>query len=128
MTEQEELFQDLFGEGDSGDIRCSESIVYLDAPIEKEQDILRFWRLNKQKYLALARMARDVLAVPLASVAPERVFSVARDVISYRRCRLNPEIISRIMLAKYYFRQIDTEAMEETKEDDISSKALAKER
>lgn len=50
----------------------------------------------------MARMARDVLAVQGGSVGVERVFSMARDVIPYRRSRLKSSTIRASMLVKSY--------------------------
>jgi len=47
-------------------------------------------------------MARDILAVQGGSVGVERVFSMARDVIPYRRSRLKSSTIQSSMLLKSY--------------------------
>ena len=47
-------------------------------------------------------MARDVLGVQGGSVGVERVFSMARDVIPYRRSRLKSSTIRASMLVKSY--------------------------
>ena len=58
------------------------------AGIFYEANILEWWKVNARRVPNLARMARDVLAVQAGSVGVERVFSMARDVIPYRRSRL----------------------------------------
>ena len=60
---------------------------YLKDPPEKLTNIsvLDWWKLNESKYPALALMVKDVLAVPIAGVGVERVFSMARDIVTYRR-------------------------------------------
>jgi len=52
------------------------------------------------RFLNLARMARDILAVQGGSVGVERVFSMARDVIPYQRSRLKSSTIRSSMLVK----------------------------
>jgi hypothetical protein len=47
-------------------------------------------------------MARDILAVQGGSVGVERVFSMARDVVPYRRSRLKSSTIRASMLVKSY--------------------------
>jgi len=47
-------------------------------------------------------MARDIVAVQGSSVGVERVFSMARDVILYRRSRLKSSTIRSSMLVKSY--------------------------
>ena len=50
-----------------------------------EANILQWWKINAGRVLNLPRMARDIVAVQGGSVGVERVFSMARDVIPYRR-------------------------------------------
>lgn len=45
-------------------------------------------------------MARDILSIAVATVSIERSFSMARDVIPYRRNRLWGKMIQEIMIAK----------------------------
>jgi len=65
-------------------------------------------------------MAKDFLAIPIAGVGVERVFSSARDVCTYRRNRLKGTTISDIMICKEDWREIleddiDLEKLEEKK-------------
>ena len=45
-------------------------------------------------------MAKDVLAIPVSGVGVERLFSMARDVVTYRRNRFRGTTIERVMLIK----------------------------
>jgi hypothetical protein len=54
-------------------------------------------------YSTLARMTKDILAMLIAVVKLERVFSSSDDVILYRRNRLQDDTIHAIMLFKYDF-------------------------
>jgi len=67
-----------------------------------ETNILECWKVNARRFPNLARMARDILAVQGGSVGVERVFSMARDVIPYRRSRLQSSTIRSSMLVKSY--------------------------
>jgi len=67
-----------------------------------EANILEWWKVNAGRFPNLARMARDILAVPGGSVEVERVFSMARDVIPYRRSQLKSSTIRSSMLVKSY--------------------------
>jgi len=64
-------------------------------------DILEYWKSQAVIFPALAAMAKDVLAIPIAGVGVERLFNMARDVITYRRGRLNGETIEAIMMIKF---------------------------
>ena len=55
------------------------------AGIFYEANILEWWKVNAGRFPNLSCMARDILAVQGGSVGVERVVSIARDVIPYRR-------------------------------------------
>ena len=76
---------------------------YLDTPPLKlsDDDPLIWWSQNANQYPALAKMAKRILAVPISSVGVERVFSVARDVLPYRRNRLSGGMIKTLLICKY---------------------------
>ncbi|KAK4406727.1 Zinc finger BED domain-containing protein RICESLEEPER 3 [Sesamum angolense] len=42
-----------------------------DYKVEKEFDVLEWWRVNSVKYKVLSFMARDILAIPITTVASE---------------------------------------------------------
>ena len=74
---------------------CPAKILY-------EANLLEWWKVNAGRFPNLARMARDILAVQGGSVRVERVFSMARDVIPYRRSRLKSSTIRSSILVKSY--------------------------
>jgi hypothetical protein len=85
----------------------SEAVQYLRTPplnILKQPDPLRCWKTLEPEYPTLARMARDVLAIPATEVGVERLFNVGRDTCHYRRNRLNGKTIEMIMVIKYFER------------------------
>ncbi|WVY98387.1 hypothetical protein V8G54_030538 [Vigna mungo] len=56
-------------------------------------DILHWWKVNSTRFPILANMAREVLAIPISTVASECAFSTGGRVISpYRSC-LTPKIV-----------------------------------
>ena len=104
--------------GNPAPIERDECLEYIDSPPELdyqtssnhndclyEPDILRFWKKNEGKYPNLARMARDILAVQGGAVGVERVFSMGRDVIPYRRNRLECNSIRATMIVKFHLRE-----------------------
>ena len=49
----------------------------------------------------MAAAARDFLSIPASEVAVERAFSKARDMVPYRRSRLNGDSIRLLVLSHY---------------------------
>jgi hypothetical protein len=54
----------------------------------------------------MTRMTKDVLTISCFDVDVERLFNLARDVITYRRDRLNSDTIEAIMMIKYNLNSI----------------------
>ena len=58
-------------------------------PFSDDQfDILAWWKQNGVKYSTLQALARDMLAIPVSTVASESAFSTSGRVISSHRSRL----------------------------------------
>ncbi|CAG8469381.1 5999_t:CDS:2, partial [Paraglomus occultum] len=71
----------------------SELTRYLSAPLEDKVDPLLWWYTNSQKnvYPILSLMAQDYLSVQATIVASEQTFSIAGQVITSQRNRLDPD-------------------------------------
>jgi len=72
------------------------------AGIFDKVNILEWWKVNAGRFPNLARMATNILGVQGGSVGLERVFSMVRDVMPYRRSRLKSITIQSTMLVKAY--------------------------
>jgi hAT family C-terminal dimerisation region len=48
-----------------------------EASLDDDFDILVWWKLKASKYPVLARLTRDILAVPISTVASESTFSTS---------------------------------------------------
>ena len=60
-------------------------------------DILSWWKLEGAKYPTLRALARDMLAIPVTTVASESSFSTSGRVISLQRSRLKLRTIVALM-------------------------------
>ncbi|GAB2278223.1 hypothetical protein Dimus_039274 [Dionaea muscipula] len=60
-------------------------------------DILAWWKSNGLKYPTLAAIARDILAIPISTVASEAAFSTGGRVVSPHRNRLNAKTLEALM-------------------------------
>jgi len=68
-----------------------------EPPISRTACPLRWWANNQAKYANIASVARSLLSVPATSVASERLFSKAGDIISKKRNQLAPSKADRII-------------------------------
>ncbi|CAN1338227.1 Putative AC9 transposase [Linum perenne] len=60
-------------------------------------DILNWWKANATKYPTLALIARDILAIPVSTVASESAFSAGGRLISTQRSRLHTKTVEALM-------------------------------
>ncbi|KMT11109.1 hypothetical protein BVRB_5g111910 [Beta vulgaris subsp. vulgaris] len=60
-------------------------------------DVLMYWRNNSVRYPPLALMAKDILAVPVSTVASESAFSTGGRVLDSYRSSLKPSTVEAII-------------------------------
>ncbi|XP_071727965.1 zinc finger BED domain-containing protein DAYSLEEPER-like [Rutidosis leptorrhynchoides] len=67
---------------------------YLADPLvdrNSDIDILHYWRGNQERYPHLALMARDILSIPITTVASESSFSIGGQIISKENPQKTPK-------------------------------------
>jgi hypothetical protein len=90
----------------------SEAEQYLEAePDGDEISILAWWAKHQHRYPGLAKMARDVFAVPATGAGVEREFSKSGKVATATQARLNPETVEETMRYKDYLRRFEKAEM-----------------
>ena len=62
-------------------------------------DLLMWWKDQKKRYPILAKMARDVLAIPVSTVASESAFSTGGRVVDSFRTSLTPKMVEALILS-----------------------------
>lgn len=70
--------------------------LYLDEPridVMMKLDILSFWRANNFQYPELARIAGDILSIPVSSMASDSTYSVGGEVLDQYRNALKPDVL-----------------------------------
>jgi len=84
----------------------TELIAYFaDCKNYSENNGVKFWVTNANKYPLLAPLAQDLLSAPASEARVERVFSVCGELTTGKRNRLTKSLEKRIMLKmnlKYY--------------------------
>ncbi|KAF6161398.1 hypothetical protein GIB67_009277 [Kingdonia uniflora] len=84
---------------------------YLDSEIidlDADFDILKWWKINENKYPIFAAIARDILAIPVSTVASEAAFSGVRRLITDYRSSLAPDTIEATMCLRDWYLTEDT--------------------
>jgi hypothetical protein len=79
----------------------SEVEKYLAEPCEDDDnssfDILLWWKTNTTRYSILSSIARDVLAIPISTVASESTFSTGGRILDPFRSSLSPKIVQALV-------------------------------
>ena len=85
--------------GISGSSKTELEIYLSESTIEEEGsfNILRWWKLNSERFLILSILARDVLAVPISTVASESAFSTGGRVLDCFRSSLTPKVVEALI-------------------------------
>jgi hypothetical protein len=61
---------------------CTELDLYLEestSPRTQELDIIQWWQYVGVKYPTLTRIARDIMTIPVTTVASESIFSIGGE-------------------------------------------------
>ncbi|KAJ6851904.1 uncharacterized protein M6B38_257875 [Iris pallida] len=59
--------------------------------------ILEWWKRHDKRFSVLSNIARDLLMVPVSTVASESCFSASSRMLSDRMSRLKPDILEAIV-------------------------------
>lgn len=77
--------------------------LYLDEPrVDRKAriDVLTYWKSHQYRYPELACMARDILSVPISTVASESAFSVGGRILDQYRSALRPEVVEALICSR----------------------------
>lgn len=70
------------------------------APLPLAESALDWWRSQETELPILANLAKSYLCIPATSVASERVFSTAGDIVSSQRSSLRPDCVDQLIFLK----------------------------
>ncbi|XP_031278228.1 zinc finger BED domain-containing protein RICESLEEPER 2-like [Pistacia vera] len=104
----------------------SELDSYFEEPCYKCQvdyeafDALKWWQANSLKYPVLCKVAHDILAIPISTVASEATFSARSRVIDNYRSRLSLDIVQALLCGGDWCRsQLGLMKMDESDEEPL---------
>ena len=86
-----------------GGSKKSDLDLYLTKSLLEEDgelDILKWWKSNCERLPILSKMARDILAVPISTVASEYAFSTSGRVLDSFRSSLTPRIVEALICSQ----------------------------
>ena len=93
---------------------------YLDEDTEEDFenfDILSLWKFNSLRFSTMEKIARDVLAIPISTVASESVFSTSGRVLDPFRSSLTPKVVESLICAQDWLHSSSIPNIEEALED-----------
>ncbi|KAM3246652.1 hypothetical protein P3L10_008419 [Capsicum annuum] len=88
----------------------------LDYESFQEMDVIKYWKDNEKKYPNLSVMARDVLSIPITSVASESAFSIGGHVVTKYRSYIHHENVQTLVTIRNWlhgFTQSNTECAQD---------------
>ena len=78
-----------------------------EAQLELRSCPLSWWNINSPKYPLLSDVAKYFLGIPATSVASERVFSTAGDIVCAQRATLDSNNVDMLIFLKKNIEQVD---------------------
>ncbi|XP_073017614.1 zinc finger BED domain-containing protein RICESLEEPER 2-like [Primulina eburnea] len=90
-----------------GDGSMLELDKYLNEMVEEyceTFDILAWWKQNHHRFPILAQIARDVLAIPISTVASESAFSTGGRILDCFRSSLTPKVVESLICTEDWLR------------------------
>ena len=66
-------------------------------PIDLSDEPLKWWEHNSINFKTLSLIAKDLLCIPATSVASERIFSKAGNIISNKRAALDSKFADTLI-------------------------------
>ena len=118
---------------DEDSVECKSELerYLLEASVDPDTegfDILDWWRVNSSRYRILSQVARDVLAIPVSTVASESAFSTGGRVLDPFRSSLSPNTVEALICTQNWLRSKDStepinlrEAMDEVENYELES-------
>ncbi|GJW59762.1 zinc finger BED domain-containing protein RICESLEEPER 2-like protein [Tanacetum coccineum] len=102
IVQEASTFREFYKGADVEKSDKSKLKMYLEEGLLKGHGGLKFnalewWNIHQLKYPILSKMARDVLAIPISTVASEATFSASGRVIDPYRSALKSTIVEMLL-------------------------------
>lgn len=107
MKDRLEGFDKFLHETSQSQSVVSDLEKYLEEPVFPRHfdfNILNWWKVHTPRYPILSMMARDVLGIPMSTVAPELAFNTGSRVLDQYRTSLNPDTREALICSQDWLR------------------------
>ncbi|KAH0696304.1 hypothetical protein KY290_013663 [Solanum tuberosum] len=74
-------------------------------PEHDDFDVLSWWKVNAPRFSVLSELGRDVLVIPISSVASECAFSTDGRILDRFRSSLTPKCVQSLVCAQDWLRK-----------------------
>ena len=71
---------------------------------DEDFDILNWWRVNGSKYRVLSKLARDIFAIQVSTVASESAFSTGGRILDPFRSSLTPKMVETLVCTQNWLK------------------------
>ncbi|XP_019167900.1 PREDICTED: zinc finger BED domain-containing protein DAYSLEEPER-like isoform X2 [Ipomoea nil] len=109
-----------------GGIGSGDTKSNLDKYLEDDQlnqlgdiDVLSYWKEKEHRYGELAKMACDVLSIPITSIASESAFSIGAHILNKYRNRLLPKKVQALICARNWLHGFSINDEDEDEDDEV---------
>ncbi|KAG2664995.1 hypothetical protein I3760_16G109000 [Carya illinoinensis] len=87
------------------DVYLEEGVYICSEDSDLHFDALEWWKVNDLKYRILSKMARDILSIPITTVASESTFSAGGRVIDPYRTSMSIETVEMLLCGADWVRK-----------------------
>ncbi|CAL5199080.1 unnamed protein product [Lathyrus oleraceus] len=106
------------------DMYLEEAVLDLD--YIEHLDVLQWWKNTRHKFPELSVMTRDLLSIPIATVASESFFSIGSRVLNKYRNRLLSENIEALLCSRNWLHAFDDDENDDDNEDEKEGSTCSK--
>ena len=74
-------------------------------PMTRSFEVLLWWKDNANRYSILSLIARDILAIPISTVASESAFSTSGRILDSFRSSLSPKMVEALVCTQSWLKR-----------------------